>query len=61
MIKGIFENFVRIFSLAGVEGIEPPSTVLETVVVPFNYTPMVIWTWQSDSPNPCLLYQQSLL
>ena len=28
-------------NLAGVEGIEPSSTVLETVVIPFNYTPML--------------------
>ena len=27
-------------NLAGVEGIEPSSTVLETVVIPFNYTPI---------------------
>jgi hypothetical protein len=30
-------------ALAGAEGIEPPSTVLETVVVPFNYTPSVLF------------------
>ena len=26
--------------MAGVEGIEPPSTVLETVVLPMYYTPI---------------------
>ena len=25
---------------AGVEGLEPPSTVLETVILPLNYTPI---------------------
>lgn len=28
-----------IFSLAGVEGLEPPSTVLETVMLPLHHTP----------------------
>ena len=26
--------------MAGEEGIEPPTTVLETVVIPFNYSPI---------------------
>ena len=27
----------------GVEGVEPPPTVLETVVLPLNYTPILRW------------------
>lgn len=34
--------------MAGAEGIEPPSTVLETVVVPFNYTPMESLKYYKD-------------
>jgi hypothetical protein len=26
---------------AGVEGIEPPTKVLETSIIPFNYTPKI--------------------
>lgn len=28
--------------MAGVEGIEPPSKVLETPILPLNYTPLVL-------------------
>ncbi len=31
-----------IFSVAGALGIEPRSTVLETDVEPFNYTPKIV-------------------
>lgn len=34
---------------AGVEGIEPPIAVLETAVIPFNYTPM------SEMVQACLI------
>ena len=32
-----------IFNLAGVEGIEPSYSVLETDVLPLNYTPIIWW------------------
>ncbi len=32
-------NHFTTTAMAGVEGIEPPPTVLETVVLPLNYTP----------------------
>ena len=31
--------------MAGVVGIEPTLTVLETVVLPLNYTPINGWEW----------------
>lgn len=32
---------LQFFSLAGVEGIEPSSGVLETLILPMNYTPKI--------------------
>ena len=29
--------------MAGIVGIEPTMTVLETVVIPFNYIPTIKW------------------
>ena len=43
-LSGVRSNhlsYKSIIKLAGVEGIEPSSTVLETAVIPFNYTPTV--------------------
>ena len=34
-----------VFSLAGVEGIEPSSGVLETLILPMNYTPILILSY----------------
>ena len=36
--------------MAGIEGIEPPSTVLETAILPFNYIPKNINT-STESRN----------
>ena len=41
-------NRFTTFAMAGVVGIEPTSTVLETAALPLNYTPM----------NAYLLYQK---
>jgi hypothetical protein len=39
--SGALTNFATIArQMAGVEGIEPSSTVLETAVLPLNYTPI---------------------
>ena len=35
-----FQKFGISFKLAGAEGIEPPTTVLETAIIPFNYAPI---------------------
>ena len=40
-------------SLAGVVGIEPTSTVLETAALPLNYTPIVLIYY-----NKCLINKQ---
>ena len=38
-------------NLAGVEGIEPSLTVLETVVLPLNYTPIFKNWWRETVSN----------
>ena len=38
-----------IMKLAGVVGIEPTLEVLETSVLPLNYTPIIKWWWGTDS------------
>ena len=38
--------------LAGVEGFEPSSTVLETAALPLNYTPIYF--------TACILYQKNI-
>ena len=49
--------------MAGVEGIEPTSAVLETVILPLNYTPMVAWRSFLRLPQALLtvhpLYKQT--
>ena len=49
--------------MAGVEGIEPTSAVLETVILPLNYTPMVAWLSFLRLPQALLtvhpLYKQT--
>ena len=35
--------------LTGVVGIEPTPKVLETFVLPLNYTPIAKWWWGTDS------------
>ncbi len=42
--NAVLDGFL--IEMAGVEGIEPPIAVLETVVIPFNYTPS-----KESSPN----------
>lgn len=37
----LLTNAFTHLSVAGVEGIEPPTKVLETSIMPFNYTPSV--------------------
>ena len=39
-----------IFNLAGVEGIEPSYSVLETDVLPLNYTPIIWWATAGFEP-----------
>ena len=34
-----FQTYIFLF--AGMEGFEPPSTVLETAILPLNYIPMM--------------------
>ena len=46
-------NFCRELPLiAGVEGIEPSSGVLETLILPMNYTPIVKRTLEDSNPRP---------
>src|SRR5699024_3237797 len=41
---------IAIKEMAGVVGIEPTSKVLETFVLPLNYTPILIW-WRGRDSN----------
>ena len=49
-------NHFTTTAMAGVEGIEPPPTVLETVVLPLNYTPImeciIKFQWRGRESNP---------
>ena len=38
--------------MAGVAGIEPTLTVLETAVLPLNYTPLLVEDDGFEPPNP---------
>ncbi len=38
-------------NMAGVEGIEPPSKVLETSILPLNYTPNVVLPGRIELPS----------
>ena len=43
----------KYFNLAGVVGIEPTTAVLETDIIPFNYTPMSVLLYFILGPFFC--------
>ena len=46
-------NHFATIAMAGVAGIEPTLTVLETAVLPLNYTPIYLWCRKQDlNPQP---------
>ncbi len=45
-------HFATTAILAGVVGIEPTSKVLETFVLPLNYTPIMVEGGRFELPNP---------
>ena len=47
-----FATTAIFFSLAGVVGIEPTPKVLETFVLPLNYTPKMVEGDGFEPPNP---------
>ncbi len=46
-------HFATTAILAGVVGIEPTSKVLETFVLPLNYTPMKFYKWWRGADSNC--------
>ena len=53
----------RVFLLAGVAGIEPTIKVLETFVIPFNYTPygLVQWLLYTQKGNEVNLQDKGMM
>lgn len=47
-----FATTAIFISMAGVVGLEPTLEVLETSVLPLNYTPIIIvcWTYTNEQP-----------
>ena len=48
-IKKITPKSATFFLVAGVEGIEPSIMVLETIAIPFNYTPKTLLVYTNFS------------